>query len=43
MGSPSQRRRFQQGQTGSYVYVISPEGKAEVRPVTVAQISEGQA
>ena len=33
----------QQGQTGSYVYVISPEGKAEVRPVTVAQISEGQA
>ena len=33
----------QQGQTGSYVYVISPAGKAEVRPVTVAQISEGQA
>jgi len=33
----------QQGQTGSYVYVISPEGKAEVRPVTVAQISEGEA
>jgi len=33
----------QQGQTGSYVYVIAPEGKAEVRPVTVAQISEGQA
>jgi membrane fusion protein, multidrug efflux system len=33
----------QQGQTGSYVYVISPDGKAEVRPVTVAQISEGQA
>ena len=33
----------QQGQNGSYVYVISPDGKAEVRPVTVAQISEGQA
>jgi membrane fusion protein, multidrug efflux system len=33
----------QQGQTGSYVYVITPEGKAEVRSVTVAQISEGQA
>ena len=33
----------QQGQTGSYVYVISLDGKAEVRPVTVAQISEGQA
>jgi membrane fusion protein, multidrug efflux system len=33
----------QQGQSGSYVYVISPDGKAEVRPVTVAQISEGQA
>src|SRR5882757_2564645 len=33
----------QQGQTGSYVSVISPDGKAQVRPVTVAQISEGQA
>jgi multidrug efflux system membrane fusion protein len=33
----------QQSQTGSYVYVIAPDGKAEVRPVTVAQISEGQA
>jgi multidrug efflux system membrane fusion protein len=33
----------QQGQSGSYVYVISPEGKAEVRPVTVAQFSEGEA
>jgi membrane fusion protein, multidrug efflux system len=32
----------QQGQSGSYVYVISPEGKAQVRPVTVGQISEGQ-
>jgi multidrug efflux system membrane fusion protein len=33
----------QQGQTGPYVYVISPDGKAQVRPVTVAEISEGQA
>jgi multidrug efflux system membrane fusion protein len=33
----------QQGQSGSYVYVIAPDGKAQVRPVTVAQISEGQA
>jgi membrane fusion protein, multidrug efflux system len=39
IGAPA----VQQGQSGSYVYVISPEGKAEVRPVTVAQISEGQA
>jgi multidrug efflux system membrane fusion protein len=33
----------QQGKNGSYVYVISEDGKAEVRPVVVAQISEGQA
>jgi len=33
----------QQNQNGSYVYVISSGGTAEVRPVTVAQISEGQA
>jgi multidrug efflux system membrane fusion protein len=33
----------QQGQNGSYVYVIAPDGKAEVRPVTVAQISDGEA
>ncbi len=33
----------QQDQKGSYVYVISSGGTAEVRPVTVAQISEGQA
>ena len=33
----------QQGQTGPYVYVIAPDGKAEVRPVTVAEISDGQA
>jgi multidrug efflux system membrane fusion protein len=33
----------QQGQKGSYVYVILPNGTAELRPVTVAQISQGQA
>jgi multidrug efflux system membrane fusion protein len=33
----------QQGQTGPYVYVISSDGTAHVRAVTVAQISEGQA
>ena len=33
----------QQGQNGPYVYVISPDGTAHVRAVTVAQISEGQA
>jgi multidrug efflux system membrane fusion protein len=33
----------QQGQNGAYVYVIAPDGRAQVRPVTVAQISEGQA
>lgn len=33
----------QQGQTGTYVYVVAPNGMAELRPVTVAQISEGQA
>jgi multidrug efflux system membrane fusion protein len=33
----------QQNQKGSYVYVISSAGIAEARPVTVAQISEGQA
>jgi multidrug efflux system membrane fusion protein len=33
----------QQGPSGSYVYVIAPDGKAEVRPVTVAQISNGEA
>ena len=31
------------GPTGSYVYVIAPDGRAQVRPITVAQISEGQA
>jgi multidrug efflux system membrane fusion protein len=33
----------QQGPNGSYVYVIAPDGKAKVRPVTVAQISDGEA
>jgi membrane fusion protein, multidrug efflux system len=33
----------QQGQNGSYVYVILPNGTAQLRPVTVAQISQGQA
>jgi multidrug efflux system membrane fusion protein len=33
----------QQGQQGSYVYVILPNGTAQLRPVTVAQISQGQA
>ncbi len=33
----------QQGQNGSYVYVVAPDGKAEARPVTVAQISDGEA
>src|ERR1700733_13036162 len=29
----------QQGPNGSYVYVIAPDGRAQPRPVTVAQIS----
>jgi multidrug efflux system membrane fusion protein len=33
----------QQGPNGSYAYVIKPDGTVEVRPVTVAQISEGRA
>jgi membrane fusion protein, multidrug efflux system len=33
----------QQGPNGSYVYVIAPDGIAQVRPVSVAQISDGQA
>ncbi|HEX9118804.1 MAG TPA: efflux RND transporter periplasmic adaptor subunit [Anaerolineae bacterium] len=33
----------QQGPKGSYVYVVLPDGTAQVRPVTVAQISQGQA
>jgi membrane fusion protein, multidrug efflux system len=33
----------QQGPNGPYVYAIAPDGSAQVRPVTVAQISDGQA
>ena len=33
----------QQGQNGSYVYVIAPGETAELRPVTVTQISQGEA
>lgn len=33
----------QQGPNGSYAYVIKPDNTVEVRPVTVAQISEGRA
>ncbi len=33
----------QQGQNGSYVYVVTPKQTAELRPVHVAQISDGRA
>ena len=33
----------QQGPNGSFAYVIKPDDTVEVRPVTVAQISEGRA
>ena len=33
----------QQGPKGSYVYVVQPDGTAQLRPVTVAQIRQGQA
>ena len=33
----------QQGPNGSYVYVIAPDDSAQLRPVAVAQIDEGQA
>ena len=33
----------QQGPKGPYVYVIGPDRTVQMRPVTVAQISEGQA
>ena len=33
----------QQGQNGTYVYVVTPDQTAELRPVHVAQISDGQA
>ena len=33
----------QQGPNGAYAYVINPDNTVEIRPVTVAQISDGQA
>jgi multidrug efflux system membrane fusion protein len=33
----------QQGPKGAYAYVINPDNTVEIRPITVAQISEGQA
>lgn len=33
----------QQGQKGAYVYVVAPNKTAELRPVMVSQISQGQA
>ena len=33
----------QQGPMGSYVYAIGPDDRAQLRPVTVAQISDGEA
>ncbi|MER9235030.1 efflux RND transporter periplasmic adaptor subunit [Mesorhizobium sp. M0622] len=33
----------QQGPNGSYVYVIAPDGTAQMRPVTVAQMTGGEA
>ncbi|MGJ4998874.1 efflux RND transporter periplasmic adaptor subunit [Bradyrhizobium sp. HKCCYLS3077] len=33
----------QQGPSGSYVYVVTASGTAQLRPVTVTQISQGQA
>jgi multidrug efflux system membrane fusion protein len=33
----------QQGPKGAFAYVINPENTVEIRPVTVAQISDGQA
>jgi multidrug efflux system membrane fusion protein len=33
----------QQGPQGAYAYVINPNNTVEIRPITVAQISEGQA
>jgi multidrug efflux system membrane fusion protein len=34
---------IQQGQNGSYVWVISADGSVQQHPVTVGQISDGQA
>ena len=36
-------RVVQQGPTGAYAYVINPDNTVEVRPLKVAQISDGQA
>src|SRR5207245_1963503 len=33
----------QQGQQGAYAYVINPDTSVELRPIKVAQISDGQA
>ena len=33
----------QQGPKGAYAYVIDPNNAVEFRPVTIAQISDGQA
>jgi multidrug efflux system membrane fusion protein len=33
----------QQGQHGTYAYVINPDGVAELRPIAVSQVSNGQA
>jgi membrane fusion protein, multidrug efflux system len=33
----------QQGPKGAYAYVVNPDNTVEIRPVTVAQISDGQA
>jgi len=33
----------QQGPKGAYAYVIKPDNMVEIRPITVAQISDGQA
>jgi membrane fusion protein, multidrug efflux system len=34
---------IQQGPNGSYVWVVGPDGTVQIRPVTVGQISDGQA
>jgi membrane fusion protein, multidrug efflux system len=33
----------QQGPKGAYTYVIKPDNTVEIRPITIAQISDGQA
>jgi multidrug efflux system membrane fusion protein len=33
----------QRGPSGTYAYVVKPDQTVEIRPITVAQISEGQA